>query len=214
MTVGGRGGEYALDVSGAAVSSVVRAWDSAQRRQGPCDIRYGRWAFDPRGIGQRVDYSASMVIALALRDEQARWSSRLAGAAQETLKRAVVIWYGARGLDRATFRGLLMDPYVSDETVDELRQAARGIVEARTHEAPGAAGSDLARAALETGLDLWPRVIGDAERRGHGGRFARCHSGRDEGERRRDGHGEGCNPCDRWWPYRVVAWPSVASPET
>ena len=71
----------------------------------------------------------------------------------------------ARGKSRDTFRGQLLDPYTSDETVDQLRSAVKGIVEARTHEQLGAAGQALASAAFKIGLDAWPRFLGDNQRR-------------------------------------------------
>ena len=76
------------------------------------------------------------------------------------------MWYGASKLSRDTFRQLLLDPTTSDETVDRLRSAAKGIVNARTHGQLGAAGEDLAAAAQTIGPDRWSRFIGDAERRG------------------------------------------------
>lgn len=78
----------------------------------------------------------------------------------------VAIWYGASGLSRDAFRQRLLDPYTDDETVDRLRSAAKGIVDARTHAQLSDAGADLAVAAQAIGIDRWPRFLGDAERRG------------------------------------------------
>ena len=60
----------------------------------------------------------------------------------------------------------LLDPNTDDETVDRLRSAAKGIVDARTRAQLGAAGADLATAAQTIGPNRWPQFIGDAERRG------------------------------------------------
>lgn len=58
-------------------------------------------------------------------------------------------------------RTLLLDPTTSDRTVDQVRDAARGIVEARTHGQLGAAAADLAAAATRIGPDKWPRFLND-----------------------------------------------------
>ena len=121
--------------------------------------------FDPASIAQRLDYATGHVVGAAPRTERARWETRLGGSSRESLKTLVAAWYGARGKGRDTFRGQLLDPYASDETVDQLRSAVKGIVEARTHEQLGAAGQALASAAFKIGLDAWPRFLGDSQRR-------------------------------------------------
>ena len=68
-------------------------------------------------------------------------------------------------MSRDAFRGRLLDPSTDNETVDRLRRAAKGIVEARTHAQLGAAGADLAAAAQAIGVERFPRFLGDAERR-------------------------------------------------
>ena len=68
-------------------------------------------------------------------------------------------------MSRETFRQRLLDPHTSDESVDRLRKASKGIVEARTHGQLGAAGSALAMAVFKTGVDAWPRYLSDSERR-------------------------------------------------
>ena len=78
----------------------------------------------------------------------------------------MAVWYGASKLGRDAFRQRLLDPNTSDETVDQLRSAAKGIVDARSHAQLGTAGENLAMAAQTIGPDRWPRFIGDAERRG------------------------------------------------
>lgn len=122
--------------------------------------------FDPFSVGQRVDYATGSVVAHSPRNQRSRWDVRVGGTNQDSLKTAVAVWYGASKLSRDTFRQLLLDPNTSDETVDRLRNAAKGIVNARTHEQLGAAGEDLAAAAQTIGPDRWSRFIGDAERRG------------------------------------------------
>lgn len=121
--------------------------------------------FDPASVGQRINYAVGSVIGAASRSERSRWESRLGGTARESLKTVVVAWYDAHGMSRDTFQGRLLDPYTSDETVDRLRQAAKGIVEARTHEQLGAAGGALASAVFRVGLDAWPRFLSDSQRR-------------------------------------------------
>lgn len=94
-----------------------------------------------------------------------QWESSLNHTGLERLKTVIAAWYGASGLSRDTFRERLLDPYSSDETVDRLRSAARGIVEARTHEELGAAGADLAAAVQAVGIERWSRYLADADRR-------------------------------------------------
>ena len=120
--------------------------------------------FDPASVAQRLDYAIGHVIGAASRNERSRWETRLGGSSRESLKTLVAAWYGARGKSRDTFRGQLLDPYTSDATVDQLRRAAKGIVEGRTHEQLGAAGEALASAAFKIGLDAWPRFLGDSQR--------------------------------------------------
>lgn len=121
--------------------------------------------FDPASIAQRLDYAVGHVVGAASRNERSRWETRLGGTARESLKTLVAAWYGARGKSRDTFRGQLLDPYTSDETVDQLRRAVKGMVEGWTHEQLGAAGEALASAAFKIGLDAWPRFLGDSQRR-------------------------------------------------
>lgn len=68
-------------------------------------------------------------------------------------------------MSRDAFRRRLLNPSTDDETVDRLRGAAKGIVDARTHAQLGAAGAGLAAAAQTIGVDRFPRFLGDAERR-------------------------------------------------
>lgn len=121
--------------------------------------------FDPASIAQRLDYATGHVVGAASRIERVRWETRLNGSSRESLKTLVAAWYGARGKSRDTFRGQLLDPYTSDEIVDQLRSAVKGIVEARSHEQLGAAGEALASAAFKIGLDAWPRFLSDSQRR-------------------------------------------------
>lgn len=99
--------------------------------------------FDPLSVGQRVDYVVGSVIAYSPRDERSRWEARLGGASRDSLKTAVAVWYGAWGMSRDGFRQRLFDPYTADETVDQLRRAAKGVVDARTHAELSTAGEAL-----------------------------------------------------------------------
>ena len=122
--------------------------------------------FDPLSVGQRIDYLTGSVIAHSPRDERSRWEARLSGASRDSLKTAVAVSYGASGMSQDGFRQKLLDPSTADETVDQLRRAAKGVVDARTHAELTVAGESLARAAQTVGVDRWPRFLGDAERRG------------------------------------------------
>lgn len=122
--------------------------------------------FDPLSVGQRLDYVSGSVVAHSPRDERSRWEVRVSGANRESLKTAVAVWYGASKLTRSVFRQKLLDPNTSDETIDQLRAAAKGIVDARTHAQLAIAGENLATAAQSVGLYRWPGFLGDAERRG------------------------------------------------
>ena len=121
--------------------------------------------FDPLSVGQRVDYAVGHVVAEAPRGERSRWESRLSGTARDSLKTVIGVWYAARSMSWDTFQQRLLEPYTSGETADQLKEAAKGIVEARSHSQLGEAGSDLAAAVLKVGVDAWPRYLGDAERR-------------------------------------------------
>jgi len=134
-----------------------RGAGTARRSLGACS--------DPLSIGQRVDYAAGSVVARSPYDERERWEARLSGVGRESLKTAVAVWYGASGISRNAFRRRLLDPSTDDDTADRLRDAAKGIVDARTHAQLGAAGADLAAAAQTIGVDRFPRFLGDAERR-------------------------------------------------
>jgi len=70
------------------------------------------------------------------------------------------------GRSRDAFRQSLLDPDTADETVDQLRRAAKGIVNARTHAELSAAGENLAEAAQAIRVDRWPRFLSDAQQRG------------------------------------------------
>ncbi len=121
--------------------------------------------FDHANAGQRVDYSVAGIIGHAPRGDRKRWASALNDLAQDRLKTAVAAWYGASALSRDAFRTRFLDPYTSDETVDRLRRAARGMVEARTYEDLKKAGDDLAAAAQQIGAidgrDTSPRPSGE-----------------------------------------------------
>ena len=122
--------------------------------------------FDPLSVSQRLEHATGSVVAHSPRNERPRWEARFGGAGRESLKTAVAVWHGASGLGRDAFRQRLLDPWTDDETVDQLRSAAKGIVEARTPAELGAAGTSHAATAQKIGVDRWPGFIGDAERRG------------------------------------------------
>lgn len=121
--------------------------------------------FDPASIGQRIDWAAQSLIAHVLKADRGNSAAVFDDARLDRLKTVINVWYGASQLGRDAFRARLLDPYTSDDTVDRLRSAARGIVEARTHEALNAAGEDLAAAVQEIGLNRWPRYLAGAEQR-------------------------------------------------
>lgn len=118
--------------------------------------------FRPANAGQRVDYVASSLIMHVPRNDRGRWNSAVSDSARANLKTAVAAWYGARAMDRDAFRTQFLDPYASDEVVDRLRGAAKGMVEGRTHDDLAKAGDDLAAAAQTVGVDGWPRFLGNA----------------------------------------------------
>ncbi len=118
--------------------------------------------FYPANAGQRVDYVSSSLIAHAPRNDRGRWNCAVSDSARANLKTAVAAWYGARSLSRDAFRTQLLDPYTSDEVVDRLRSAAKGMVEGQTHDDLAKAGDDLAAAAQKVGIDYWPRFLGNA----------------------------------------------------
>ncbi len=118
--------------------------------------------FRPANAGQRVDYAASSLIMHVPRNDRGRWNSAVSDSARANLKTAVAAWYGARSLSRDAFRTQFLDPYTSDEVVDRLRSAAKGMVEGRTHDDLAKAGDDLATAAQKVGADTWPRFLSNA----------------------------------------------------
>ena len=83
--------------------------------------------FDPFSTSQRIDYASGSVVAHAPRDQRSRWDARIGGTNQDSLKTAVAVWYGASKLSRDAFRQQLLDAHTSDETVDRLRNAAKGL---------------------------------------------------------------------------------------
>ena len=118
--------------------------------------------FRPANAGQRVDYVASSLIMHVPRNDRGRWNSAVSDSARANLKTAVAAWYSARSLSRDAFRSQFLDPYTSDEVVDCLRGAAKGMIEGRTHDDLAKAGDDLAAAAQKVGVDRWPRFLGNA----------------------------------------------------
>ena len=107
--------------------------------------------FDALSVGQRVDYARGSVVAHPLRDQRSQWEARVGGTNRDSLRTVIPVGYGASTLSRDTFRQRLLDPNTSDETLDRLRGAAKGIVDARTHAQLSVAGEDLATAAQTIG---------------------------------------------------------------
>ncbi len=119
--------------------------------------------FRPANAGLRVDSAAHTFIAYIPWRERGRWGGFVSSdVGRDRLKTAVAAWYGSSALSREAFRARFLDPYTSDETVDQLRRAARGMVEARDFDVQGKATADLAAAIQQIGPDRWPRFIGDA----------------------------------------------------
>ena len=118
--------------------------------------------FRPANAGQRVDYAASSLIMHVPRNDRGRWNSAVSDSARANLKTAVAAWYGARLLSRDAFRARFLDPYTSDEMVDHLRSAARGMIEGQTYDDLAKAGENLAAAAQKVGADGWPRFLSNA----------------------------------------------------
>ena len=118
--------------------------------------------FRPANAGQRVDYAASSLIMQVPRSDRGRWNSAVSDSTWVNLKTAVAAWYGARSLSRDAFRAQFLGPYTSDEVVDRLRSAARGMIEGQTYDDLAKAGDDLAAAAQKVGADAWPRFLSNA----------------------------------------------------
>ena len=88
--------------------------------------------FRPSNASERVDAAAHLIIASVPRNERDRWSYAASYAGRDRLKTAVAAWYGASAMSRDAFRTQFLNPYTSNETVDRLRGAARGLIEARS----------------------------------------------------------------------------------
>ncbi len=115
--------------------------------------------------GQHVDYVASSIIMHVSRNDRSRWDAAASDSARNNLKTAVIAWYGASRLSRDAFRAQFLDIYTSDEIVDRLRRATRGMVEGKTYDELAKAGDDLAAAAQKVGADSWPRFLANASHR-------------------------------------------------
>jgi hypothetical protein len=130
----------------------------------PANPHYGD-LFAPANVGNRVAYAAhSLFVHLSERDAK-HPTAKAETATTENLKTAVAAWYGARNLSRDAFRALLLDPSTKNSTVDRLRVATRGFVEARTPEVLNAANAILGDAVRRIGLDNWPAYLADAAKR-------------------------------------------------
>ena len=111
-----------------------------------------------------MDAAAHLIIASVPRNERSRWGYAASDAGRDRLKTAVAAWYGASAMSRDAFRTRFLNPYTSDETVDRLRGAARGLIEAQSYDDLVKAGLDLSTTARQIGADRWPQFIGNAAR--------------------------------------------------
>ena len=128
------------------------------------DVAEANELFRPPNAGERVDSAAHVLIASVSRTERDRWSYAASDAGRDRLKTAVAAWYGASALSRDAFRAQFLNPYTSDETVDRLRSAARGLIQARSFDDLSEASTDLSAVARQIGPDRWPQFIGNAAR--------------------------------------------------
>lgn len=118
--------------------------------------------FAPANADQRIAYVAHAVIGHLPQSARGHASAAPNRSALDQLQRTMPAWYGARSLSRDAFRQRFLDPATSDATVDCLRGAACGAIEAHTPEALGAAGGELAGAMQQIGLDRWSRYLAAA----------------------------------------------------
>jgi hypothetical protein len=102
--------------------------------------------FDPRNLGQRIDYAAYSAIGFADRQDRHHAAFNPDATARARLRNAMATWYGARRLSPDAFRERFLDPSASDKLVDRLRSAARLAAEARSHAELAQAGAALAGA--------------------------------------------------------------------
>jgi hypothetical protein len=121
--------------------------------------------FSPAGVGQRVGYAARSLFVHLHHSDVEHPVAKFNPVTIRDLKTVVAAWYGARSLSRDAFRARLLHPAMQDSTVDYLRAAARGIVEARTPAVLNAANANLAAAVRRIGLDNWPFFLSDAQKR-------------------------------------------------
>ena len=121
--------------------------------------------FAPDNAGERIATVANTVIGHLPQSARGHASAAPDRDALGQLHRAMTAWYGARALNRDAFRQRFLDATTSDATVDGLRAAARGAIEATTAEALCAAGSAVAGAMQRIGLDRWPRYLAAAAER-------------------------------------------------
>lgn len=121
--------------------------------------------FAPANADQRIAYVAHRVIGHLPRSARGHAAAAPDRDGLDQLRSAMTAWYGARSLGRDAFRERFLDPTTSDTTVDCLRGAACGAIEARTPEALGAAGGDLAGAMQQVGLNNWLRYLAAAAQR-------------------------------------------------
>ncbi len=99
--------------------------------------------FDPRNAGDRIDYAARTVIARLDRKDRWHGSAVFDSTALGGLRNVVIATYGASDLSRDAFRRQFFGGYASDQTVDQWRNTAKALVEARTDQQLSAAGEQL-----------------------------------------------------------------------
>ncbi|HJS86306.1 MAG TPA: hypothetical protein VJ779_12675 [Acetobacteraceae bacterium] len=121
--------------------------------------------FDPRNLGQRIDYAAYSAIGFADRQDRHHAAFNPDATARARLRNAMATWYGARRLSPNAFRERFLDPSASDKLVDRLRSAARLAAEARSHAELAQAGAALAGAMQRVGFGNWRRFVRGAEDR-------------------------------------------------
>jgi hypothetical protein len=121
--------------------------------------------FDPSNAAARVDDVAGRLKSQLPETKREFPGAEFDAAARTRLKTSVAAWYGASALSRDAFRDRLLPWYVSDATVDHLRNAAKGMVEARDKKALSAAGANLAFSMQKIGMEWWPTFLVQAEKR-------------------------------------------------
>ncbi len=121
--------------------------------------------FDPANVAGRVDFVARNLVSQLPPSRQEFQGAKFDEAARKRLKTSVAAWYGASALTRDAFRDRLLPWYVSDSIVNNLRAAARRIVDARDKKTLAEAGLNLAFAMQKMGMEWWPAFLVGADKR-------------------------------------------------